>query len=139
MNAANKYIVQIRTEKLESGLLRPWVSVIRQEGRRYSTVMLELEDELFYVEGGAVQYAKKEATRILKEWSPLAEISFNVKKRDDKKIAGYIGPTDIARYPHTINFLVEQSVPALFFFGKARADLLLAANCIFLVAIFPGV
>ena len=85
MNAANKYIVQIRTEKLESGLLRPWVSVIRQEGRRYSTVTLELEDELFYVEGAAVQYAKKEATRILKEWSPQAEISFNVKNSDDKK------------------------------------------------------
>jgi hypothetical protein len=83
MNAANKYIVQIRAEKLESGLLRPWVSVIRQEGRRYSTVTLELEDELFYVEGAALQYAKKEATRILKEWSPQAEISFNVKKTDD--------------------------------------------------------
>ena len=85
MNAANKYIVQIRTEKLESGLLRPWVSVIRQEGRRYSTVTLELEDELFYVEGAAVQYAKKESARILKEWSPQAEISFNVKKNDNKK------------------------------------------------------
>jgi hypothetical protein len=85
MSTANKYIVQIRTEKLESGLLRPWVSVIRQEGRRYSTVTLELEDELFYVEGAAVQYAKKEATRILEEWSPLAEISFNVKKSDEKK------------------------------------------------------
>ena len=83
MNAANKCIVQIRAEKLESGLLRPWVSVIRQEGRRYSTVTLELEDELFYVEGAALQYAKKEATRILKEWSPQAEISFNVKKTDD--------------------------------------------------------
>jgi len=83
MNAANKYNVQIRAEKLESGLLRPWVSVIRQEGRRYSTVTLELEDELFYVEGAALQYAKKEATRILKEWSPQAEISFNVKKTDD--------------------------------------------------------
>ena len=83
MNAANKYIVQIRAEKLESGLLRPWVSVIRQEGRRYSTVTLELEDELCYVEGAALQYAKKEATRILREWSPQAEISFNVKKTDD--------------------------------------------------------
>ena len=83
MNAANKYIVQIRAEKLESGLLRPWASVIRQEGRRYSTVTIELEDELFYVEGAALQYAKKEATRILKEWSPQAEISFNVKKTDD--------------------------------------------------------
>ena len=40
----NKFIVQIHTEKLESGLMRPFVSVIRQEGRRYSTVTLDLED-----------------------------------------------------------------------------------------------
>jgi len=83
--AENKFIVQIHTEKLESGLMRPFVSVIRQEGRRYSTIILELEDELFYVEGAAVQYAKKEATRILKEWNPQADIAFGVKRSKDKK------------------------------------------------------
>ena len=81
----NKFIVQIHTEKLESGLMRPFVSVIRQEGRRYSTVTLDLEDELFFVEGAAVQYAKKEATRILKEWSPQSDISFSVKRSKDKE------------------------------------------------------
>ena len=72
MNAANKYIVQIRAEKLESGLLHPWVSIILQERRRYSTLTLELEDELYLCRrrGGAI--AKKEATTVLKEWSPQA-------------------------------------------------------------------
>jgi hypothetical protein len=80
--AQDKFIVQIQTERLESGLLRPWVSVIRQEGRRYSTVTLELEEELFFVEGAAIQYAKKESAKILKEWSPRAEITFNVKRQE---------------------------------------------------------
>ncbi|MFT5375311.1 MAG: hypothetical protein ACI906_002135 [Candidatus Latescibacterota bacterium] len=81
----NKFTVQIHTEKLESGLMRPFISVIRQEGRRYTTVTLELDDELFFVEGAAVQYAKKEATRILKEWSPQSDISFSVKRSTEEE------------------------------------------------------
>tara|TARA_Y100000994_G_C15355016_1_gene302325 strand:+ start:248 stop:508 length:261 start_codon:yes stop_codon:yes gene_type:complete len=83
MNAANKCIVQIRAEELESGLLRPWVSVIRQEGRHYSTVTLKLEDRLYLCRRRGRAIARKEATSILKEWSPQVEISFNIKKSDD--------------------------------------------------------
>ena len=73
-----QFTVNLQTEKLENGTFRPWASVVFQDGGRFKTMTLEMDqDAVFVVEGAAIQYAKGRITALLQRQNAQAEIRFS--------------------------------------------------------------
>lgn len=73
------FIVSVHVEEPDSATFRPHVSVVRQEGRRYMTQLIDIGDETFYTREVSIDYAVEKATEILKKQHPQADIRFKIK------------------------------------------------------------
>lgn len=74
------FIVTVHVEELDTGMFRPYVSVVRQDGRRFMTQLIEIGDETLFTREASITYAVEKATEILKNQHPQAEISFKMPK-----------------------------------------------------------
>ena len=77
------FTVYVTAERLDSTTFRPRASAIRQEGRKYSTRLLELDEEVFFTRSAAIDYGKEKAAEILKKAHPQAEIRVTEKEEEN--------------------------------------------------------
>ncbi|MFT5090989.1 MAG: hypothetical protein ACI906_005167 [Candidatus Latescibacterota bacterium] len=81
MLSDTKFTVNLQAKKTEEGTFRPWASVIHQDGGRFKTMTLELGEEVFMVEGAALQYAKDQTMTLLQRQNAKAEIRFSPMRK----------------------------------------------------------
>jgi len=77
-----KYVVQLKTKETKDGKFRPSVSVIRQDGRNFNTMTIDLDNgALFVAESAAIKYAKDRITEMLTKHHTQAEILFSARRK----------------------------------------------------------
>ena len=79
------FTVHVQAEKRDNEMFAPRVSALRQERRSYRTQLLELEEELFFTETAAINYAIETVGDLLKKQHPGAEVRFTVKRAETEE------------------------------------------------------